>query len=83
MTVPYTVAGTAANPEDHDLQSGIVTISSGTSAELAFSVVDDGSGDDDETIELTMGTPVNAKVGPRSTHTITLSGTEQKPQPSS
>ncbi|MBK8973512.1 MAG: cadherin domain-containing protein [Hahellaceae bacterium] len=79
VTVPFAVTGTAANPDDHDLQAGTVTISSGTHAEITFTVVDDGSGDDDETIELSMGTPINAKIGPRSTHTTTLSEQNEPP----
>ncbi len=72
VQIPYTVSGTATNPEDHGLSSGTVTIASGTSATITFDVVDDGLGDNGETVILTMGSITNGVAGVRNTHTVTI-----------
>jgi hypothetical protein len=72
VTVPYTVGGSAGNPSDHDAASGDIVISSGREGSVSFNVVNDGAGDPNETVIFTMGTPVNATVGARTTHTVTI-----------
>ncbi len=72
VQIPYTISGTATNPEDHDLSSGTVTIASGTSATISFDVIDDGLGDNGETVILTMGSITNGVAGVRNTHTVII-----------
>ena len=79
VTIPFTVGGTADNPGDHDLTAGNIVISSGNSGSVTFNVVDDGVGDDGETITLAMGTLDNAATGFRNEHQITLSELNEPP----
>lgn len=74
VTVPYTVSGSATNPEDHDAVDGQITIESGVTGEVAIEIVKDRNFEPDETLVLTMGTPVNAVASSMAnTHTITIS----------
>ncbi len=79
VTVPYTVSGTAINPEDHNLNSGTVTITAGTSASISFDIIDDGLGDDGETVIVTMGEVINGVVGAHNIHTVTTTEVNVKP----
>lgn len=73
VTIPYTVTGTAsADGSDHNLVDGEITITSGTVGTLSFDTIDDGAGEGDETIVITMGTPVNSVVGANAVDTITI-----------
>ena len=80
VTIPYTVSGTADNPSDHNLAGGEIEIASGRSGRVTFNVVDDGAGDDGETIILSMGTLTNAAVGALNEHLITLSEVNEAPR---
>ncbi|MCF6322724.1 MAG: FG-GAP-like repeat-containing protein [Gammaproteobacteria bacterium] len=71
VTIPYTVTGTATNPDDHDAVDGNIMIASGVNGSLTVAVSDDGAGDSGETIIFTMGDPTNARKGLRDTHTMT------------
>jgi hypothetical protein len=75
VTVPYTVAGTAATDgSDHNLVSGSVDITaSNLQASVAINLVDDGVGEGAETLTLTMGTPTNAVKGPAVEHQLEIS----------
>ena len=79
VIVPYSVAGTALNPGDHDASDGELLIESGRVADIEIEVVSDGVIEPDETIELALGVPVNAVHGANTTQTITVS--EQNAQP--
>ena len=72
VVVPYSIGGTAQAPEDHDLADGEVTITSGTSGLIDFGVVDDGFSDDSESLEITLGSPMNAVIEPPATGTVLL-----------
>ena len=72
VTVPYVVGGSALNPSDHNAVSGFIQIDTGISAGIAVDIVRDAVAESDETLVLTMGTPVNAVPGARTTHTITI-----------
>lgn len=73
VRLPYSVSGTALNPEDHDAVDGTLEISSGTQASLSFHVVNDGSvGEGDETVIFTLGQPERAVKGSKTTHTVTI-----------
>lgn len=73
VTVPFTVSGTAVNPEDHDAQAGTLTFAPNqTSAQYTYTVANDALDEADETVILTMGTPTGATVGANATHTTTI-----------
>ena len=73
VTIPYTVSGSAVNPQDHDAADGIITISSGTSGEVVFHVVDDGgTGESNETVVFTLQAPQGAVLGASDSHTVTI-----------
>ncbi|MBD3393430.1 MAG: hypothetical protein GF410_15550, partial [Chitinivibrionales bacterium] len=77
VTVPFTVSGTAVNPDDHDLASDNILISAGNlSGSTSFDVVDDIDVEGDETVVVTMGTPVNAVAGVPSVHTVTIQASD-------
>lgn len=73
VTVPYTVSGTAVSPDDYALSPDPLVIPAGDlSADLDLSVVDDALDEEDETVVVTLGTPVNADLGSTVEHTATL-----------
>ena len=73
VTVPFTVGGTASNPQDHDLADGTITIGSGRSGSVVANIAADGQVESTpETITVTMGDPVTAVPGNRTTHTVTI-----------
>jgi len=73
VSAPYTVSGSASNPEDHNATSGTLSIDSGLTGSIAFNVVDDGNdGESDEQVVFTMTEPVNALTGPQTQHTVTI-----------
>jgi hypothetical protein len=80
VTVPFTVAGTAANPADHNLAAGSVKIAAGqTSANVTFTVVDDAIFENAETVILNLGAPTNATLGTTVAHTVTINDNETAP----
>ena len=79
VTVPFTVKGTASE-DDHDFKSGSITISEGqTEASTNFNMINDELNEEEETIIIEMGTPVNAAKGTISTHTITIEDNDPMP----
>jgi len=80
VTIPYTISGTASNPADHDAVNGNIIIASGTNGSMAFNIVDDGAGESDETVIVTMGTPTYAKAGSRRQHVITITESNEPPK---
>ena len=72
VVIPYTVSGTAVNPDDHNAADGTLTINSGTTGSLTFTTVSDNISESDETVIFTMGTPSNATAGTQSTTIITI-----------
>ena len=73
VEIPYSVAGSATQPDDFVLADGVLVITAGTEAELSIDLIDDGMDNEfGETIEIVMGIPTNAAVGSHATHTLTL-----------
>jgi len=73
VSVPFTVSGAASNPADHNLTNGTITIKAGAMKDsVLFQVVNDQLHENDETVVLTMATPVNAGLGAPSVHTVTI-----------
>lgn len=80
VIVPYSVTGTALNPDDHNLVAGTFVITSGLQASITFNVVDDGAGDDSETITLSMQAPTHAVIGSKRLHNVFLSEGNKAPR---
>lgn len=80
VIVPFSVTGTALNPDDHNLVAGTFVITSGLQASIAFNIVDDGAGDDSETITLSMQAPTHAVIGSKRLHNVFLSEGNKAPK---
>jgi len=74
ITVPYTVGGTATNPDDYTLSpASPLTFDPGEiSKTITITVVDDGLDEPDETVDLTLSTPTNATLGTPGVYTETI-----------
>lgn len=74
VTVPFTVSGTATGGgTDYSVTASPITIPAGSLAGSAtVTLVNDTLAEDDETVVLTMGAPVNAVKGSPSVHTLTI-----------
>jgi len=70
VTIPFTVSGSASNPDDHNLIDGGIVITSGATASINFNLTNMGT--EGETITLTMGALTNAIAGDKTSHTITI-----------
>ncbi|MFC1845442.1 Calx-beta domain-containing protein, partial [Thermodesulfobacteriota bacterium] len=81
VTVPFTVSGTATGGgTDHDLADGNIIITAGQlTGSTTFSVNDDSLDENDETVIVTMGTPVNATRGTTDEHTVTINDNDVTP----
>jgi len=80
VSIPFTLAGTATNPDDHNAAAGTLVINSGLSGSTGpFNVVADGMPEGDETIIFTMGLPTGAVRGEHVTHTVTITEANVKP----
>jgi hypothetical protein len=82
VIVPFTVSGQAqGNNIDHNLAEGEVIITSGLIGSIEFSVVDDGvSGEDLESVIITMGTPINAVAGQQHVFVAQITENNLAPQ---
>ncbi len=73
ITVPFTVSGTATSTSDYAVSASPITILAGATVGTAtITVVDDGAVEADETVVLTMGTPVGARSGATAAYTLTI-----------
>ena len=81
VTIPYILSGTATEVEDYSIDPNPLVISAGNpSADLTITVVDDAlDEDEEESIIVTMDTPVNADPGATTEHTATI--TDDDPLP--
>ena len=73
VTVELTVSGSAKGLSDHSLLNQTVVLEDGTQVSLDFTTVDDGVGEGNENIELTLNNPVNASRGSPESLKIRLS----------
>jgi len=73
-TVPFTVGGTAKGAgQDYSITASPVVIPEGSlSVDIIITVNDDSLYEADETVVVTMGTPVNADKGTPDVHTATI-----------
>jgi glucose/arabinose dehydrogenase/N-acetylneuraminic acid mutarotase len=80
VTVPFSVAGTAQNPEDYSIDAGPLVIPAGqTSADILVYPADDVLYEPAETVEITLGTPVDGDLGSTTLHTLTLNSDDPPP----
>ena len=81
VTIPYSLSGTALDPDDYTVDASPLVISQGSSSgQLTITPVDDSLYELDETVVLTLGTPIGGTLGATTVHTATL--TDDDPQPS-
>lgn len=79
-TVPFTVSGTARNGTDYSISASPIKIPAGqTTGTATISIVEDALDELNETVVLTMGTPVNAVRGTTSVHTATVTDDDAAP----
>lgn len=81
ISVPFTIAGSADNPEDFTLGGGAtVMIPAGqTSATIAVHVKADDLDEADETVIVNLGTPTNATAGAVTSATLTITDDDDAP----
>jgi len=74
ITMPYTVGGTATNPDDYTTnRSSPISFPPGTmTGTVTVTIVNDDDPESDETIIFTLGTPTNATLGAITQHTLTI-----------
>ena len=73
VTIPFTVGGTATDPDDYTITASPLTIAAGdTTATITITINDDAIHENDETVVITMGDPTNATKGPFTAHTATI-----------
>lgn len=66
-------SGSALTPADHDAVEGVIRIAAGTRGRTRFRVVDDGiTGEPEEQILFTLGSPLNALAGSRTAHRVSI-----------
>lgn len=77
ISVPFTVTGTASNPDDYTITASPVVIPAGQlSATITITLNDDFSDEADETVILTMGNPSAGTKGTVTVHTATIGDNE-------
>ncbi|MCY2953538.1 MAG: hypothetical protein NTU53_16405 [Planctomycetota bacterium] len=80
VTVPFTVSGTASDSADYTIAPSPIVIPAGSRTGSAIlSINDDPSRESDETVIVTMGTPVNATAGRITVQTITIVDNDPTP----
>ena len=73
ITVPFSASGTASPTTDYTISPSPLTIPAGSSrADVVIYLEQDGVVEQDETIEIALGTPDFAMLGSPSTHTATI-----------
>lgn len=84
VIVPFTVSGSAVSGQDYTaFSSTSVTVQPGeTTAEIAVTLLNNALDEDNRTLVLTLGTPVNANAGTVRTHTLTILDDDATPSAS-
>ena len=74
------LSGSASDVDDYTISPNPVVIPSGsTSADVTITLVDDLLFENDETIVLTLTSPVNASIGATAAHTVTVQNDDNPP----
>ncbi len=72
VTLPYSINGSASQA-DHSLRNGTLVITAGVrSIDLELALVDDQFDEDDETVQIRLGTPTNATLGDPDLYVLTI-----------
>ena len=81
VTVPFTVSGTAVDGKNYRVMTpNPLTIKAGaTTGVITVALVDDKIYEDTRTIIVTLGTPINATLGERQVHTVTVTDNDPPP----
>jgi hypothetical protein len=82
ISVNYAVTGGTATGggTDYTLASGTLTFAPGTTTQnIALSVNDDALNEANETVQITLSSPVNASLGATSVHTYTITDNDPAP----
>ena len=79
IAVDYQVTGgSATRDQDYILADGTLIFAPGeTSQQIPITILDDATPEGDETIELSLGSPTNAYLGPEITHIMTIVGCQE------
>jgi hypothetical protein len=81
VTVPYVLSGTAKQGLDYTITPNPLVIPAGsTSATIDIQTLTDGMDEENETVVITMGAPVNAIKGTPDVHTATIIDIDAEPQ---
>jgi len=73
VSVPYSLTGTAASPDDYGIDaSPLIVLAGQTVGSLTLTPVDDTLVESNETVVVTLGMPVGATLGGIAVHTATL-----------
>lgn len=81
VTIPYTVSGTASPGADYTLSAGNIVIDNSNVATIALQTISDGELEGEESIVITLGSPVNAIAGPANTFTVVIAENNLPPLP--
>jgi TolB-like protein len=80
ITVPFTIKGTAVDPDDYTVTESPLVISAGEMlGVIALTIGDDDYFEEDETVEVTVSPPVNADMGIITQHTVTIRDNDPEP----
>jgi hypothetical protein len=80
ITAPFTLSGTATNGPDYAATASPLTFASGqTSKNVTLTISNDALDENNETVIVTLGTPVNATLGANTTHTYTINDDDAPP----
>lgn len=73
LSVPFSVAGDATDPDDYSISaSPIVILAGNLSADITVTLVDDSLEEADENIEITLGAPTNGVLGTTILHALSV-----------
>lgn len=73
VTVDYSTSGDATEGVDYNIAAGPLTFSPGeTTQDISLTIVNDSSGEANETIIVTLSNPTNATIGTNSSQTYTI-----------
>ena len=80
VTVPFTLSGTAQERADYTITPGPLVIKAGeTSGTITIKPIDDHLYEDNESIIVTLGTPVNAILGAHPVNILTIRDNDPPP----
>ncbi|MEZ4818773.1 MAG: Calx-beta domain-containing protein [Bdellovibrionota bacterium] len=80
VLVPFSVSGTAIDPDDYAITASPITITAGnTTADITITIAADTLDEANETVIVTMGSPTNATQGATTVHTATITDDDATP----